>query len=59
MSVLAPGVFSAHSAVLPPLESKEAQDSVLNDVDSLSFSAKELSQKLRGVDGVYMHFQSR
>lgn len=40
MSVLAPGVFSAHSAVLPPLESKEAQDSVLNDVDSLSFSAK-------------------
>lgn len=44
MSVLAPGVLSACSAVPPPLESKEAQDSVLTD-DSLFSSAKGTSTK--------------
>lgn len=37
MSVLTPGVFSAHSTFPPWLESKEAQDSILIDVDSSSF----------------------
>lgn len=40
MSVLTPGVFSAHSAFPPWLESKEAKNSLLTDVDSLFFSTK-------------------
>lgn len=35
MSVLTPGAFAAHLASPSGLESKEAKDSVLRDVDGL------------------------
>lgn len=35
MSLLTSGVFSAHLAFPPRLDSEEAQDSILIDVDSL------------------------
>lgn len=49
MSVLTLGVFSAHSAFLPWLESKEGKDSVLIDVDSLFSSTKGTFTKAVGV----------
>lgn len=52
MSVLTPGVFSAHSAFLPWLESKEANDSVLIDVDLLFFSTKGTFTKVVGGEEV-------
>lgn len=48
MSVLTPGAFSAHSAFLPWLESKEAKDSVLIDGDSPFFSTKGAFTKAVG-----------
>lgn len=48
MSVLTPGVFSAHSAFLPWLESKEAKDPVLIDGDSLIFSIEGAFTKALG-----------
>lgn len=48
MSVLTPGAFSAHSAFLPWLKSKEANDSVLIDGDSLFFSTKGAFTKTAG-----------
>lgn len=52
MSVLTPGAFSAHSAFPKWLESKEAKDSVLRDVDSQFFSTRGISQKLWGLEEV-------
>lgn len=48
MSVLTPGAFPAHSAFPKWLESKEAKESVLRDVDSQLFSTRGTFTKAVG-----------